>query len=167
MSCIYDMTPRLLRTVVTPDTVKIMKNFWHFRVRAWNFLHNGIQNFVFWLIHSWEIALQSQIFDIFLKKAQKKALALKVLIFVRFLFISILKYKGKSFENKIWICLFFLRYFDTKWINYIFCRKNFTMLSVWVLGDGQKRLTFATHKEIVQNPPIKMESVSINVVTHK
>ena len=40
-------------------------------------LQNGIQNFLFWLIHSWEITLQSQIFDIFWKKAQKKALALK------------------------------------------------------------------------------------------
>ena len=67
MSCIYDMIPWSLRTAITPDTVKIMKNFWHFCVRAWNFLQNGIQNFVFWLIHSWEIALQSQ----------KKALALK------------------------------------------------------------------------------------------
>ena len=77
MSGIYDMTPWSLRTAVTPDTVKIMKDFWHFRVRAWNFLQNDIQNYVFWLIHSWEIALQSQIFDIFFKKAQKKALALK------------------------------------------------------------------------------------------
>ena len=50
MSGIYDMTPWSLRAAVTPDTVKIMKIFW---------------NFVFWLIHSWEIALQSQIFDIF------------------------------------------------------------------------------------------------------
>ena len=36
MSGIYDMTPWSLRTAVTPDTVKIMKNFWYFRVRAWN-----------------------------------------------------------------------------------------------------------------------------------
>ena len=70
-SGIYDMTPWSLRTAVTPDTVKIMKNF---RVRAWNFLQNDIQNFVFWLIHSWEIALQVSIFK---KKPQKKALALK------------------------------------------------------------------------------------------
>ena len=62
-------------TVVTSD--KIMKNFWHFRVRAWNFLQNSIQNFALWLIDSWEIALQSQIFDIFLKKAQKKLWHLK------------------------------------------------------------------------------------------
>ena len=76
MSGIYDMTSWSLRTAITPDTVKIMKEFRHFRVRAWNFQQNGIQNFVFWLIHSWGIALQSQIFDI-KKKAQKKALALK------------------------------------------------------------------------------------------
>ena len=68
MSGIYDMRPWSLRTAVTPDTVKIMKK--NFRVRPWNFLQNGIQNFVFWLIHSWEIALQSQIFDI--KKKPKK-----------------------------------------------------------------------------------------------
>ena len=29
---LYDMTPWSLRTVVTPDTVKIMKIFWHFRI---------------------------------------------------------------------------------------------------------------------------------------
>ena len=43
--------------------------------KFWNFLQNWIQNFnnfnVIWLIHSWEIALQSQNFDIVLKKGQK------------------------------------------------------------------------------------------------
>ena len=73
---ISDMTSWLLRTAVTPDTVKIMKIFWHSRVRAWNFLQNGIQNFVFWLIYSWVIALQRQIFDI-KKRPKKKALAFK------------------------------------------------------------------------------------------
>ena len=63
-SDISDMIPWSLRTVVTPDTVNIMKIFWHFRARAWNFLQNGMQIFVFWLIYSWKIALQSQIFDI-------------------------------------------------------------------------------------------------------
>ena len=32
------MTSWSLQTAVTPDTVKIMKTFWHFRVRDWNFL---------------------------------------------------------------------------------------------------------------------------------
>ena len=53
------------------------ESFWHFRLRAWNFPQNGIQNFVIWLIHSWEIALQSQIFNIFEKDDQKQALTLK------------------------------------------------------------------------------------------
>ena len=30
----------------------------------WHFLQNGIQNFVIWLIHSREIALQNQNFEI-------------------------------------------------------------------------------------------------------
>ena len=56
-------------TVVTSDSCNSGHSenyeiFWHFRVRAWNFIQNGIQNFVIWLIHSWEIALQSQIFNI-------------------------------------------------------------------------------------------------------
>ena len=63
----HDTSPWSLRTV-TPDAVKILKTFCHFRVRAWNFLQNGIQNF------SWEIALQSQIF------VQKKSLALRSLV---------------------------------------------------------------------------------------
>ena len=61
---------------------------WHdFPVRAWNFLQNGIQNFVFWLIHSEKLRYKVK-FSIFKKKAQKKALALKGLIkgeFVYFL----------------------------------------------------------------------------------
>ena len=77
MSGIYDMTPWSLWTAVTPDTVKIMKNVTEFFERGQHLLQNGIQNFVFWFIHSWEIALQSQIFDIFWKKAQKRLWHLK------------------------------------------------------------------------------------------
>ena len=41
-----------LRTAVTPDTVKILKEKnKHFEERARNFLENGILNFVSWLIH--------------------------------------------------------------------------------------------------------------------
>ena len=40
---VNDMTPWSLQTAVTPDT--LWKEIWHFRVRAWNFLQNGIQNF--------------------------------------------------------------------------------------------------------------------------
>ena len=58
------MSPWLLRTAVTSDTVKIMKTLRHFVAWAYNFLQNGIQNFVIWLIQYWEIALQSQILDI-------------------------------------------------------------------------------------------------------
>ena len=44
-------------------------------VRAWNFLQNGIQNFVIRCIHSWKIALQkSKIQYFWKKKYQKKAL---------------------------------------------------------------------------------------------
>ena len=51
-------------TVVTSDSCNSgHSENWHFLVRAWNFLQNGVQNFVFWLIQSWEIALQSQIFE--------------------------------------------------------------------------------------------------------
>ena len=66
-------------------------------------LQNGIQNFVFWLIHSWEIALQSQIFDIFWKKAQKKALALKGLInhdfLLKLIFIALTFYFSFILKN--------------------------------------------------------------------
>ena len=58
------MTPWSLRTV-TPDTVKIMKRF-----------------DIFQFIHSLEIALQSQNFNIFLKKSKKEALALKGIVFI-------------------------------------------------------------------------------------
>ena len=50
----------------------------HFWVRAWNFLQNGIQNFVIWFIHSWEIALQSQNIVIICKKIQKRLWHLRV-----------------------------------------------------------------------------------------
>ena len=71
MWSILHMTPWSLRTAVTPDTVKIWKKNWHFRVRAWNFLQNGMQNFVIRLIHSWEMALQCQNFNIFGKTTKK------------------------------------------------------------------------------------------------
>ena len=46
--------------------------FWHFRVRAKNFLQNGIQIFIFWLIHSWEIAFSFSLhFRYFFRKAKK------------------------------------------------------------------------------------------------
>ena len=82
-----------LAGAVAPSTGKIMKNI------GKNLLQNGIQNFVFWLIHSWEIALQSQIFDIFWKKAQKKAPALKGLnSFCQFYFYSRF-YDGANWAN--------------------------------------------------------------------
>ena len=56
---------------VAPSAGKIMQNAPELFERGQNLLQNGIQ-FVFWLIHSWEIALQSQIFDIFWKKNPKK-----------------------------------------------------------------------------------------------
>ena len=45
-------------------TVKIMKIFTTFSYKSLNFLQNGIQHFVICLSHSWEIAFQSQIFNI-------------------------------------------------------------------------------------------------------
>ena len=65
-----------LAGAVAPSTGKIMKNVPEFFEREICY-EMVYKNFVFWLIHSWEIALQSQIFDIFWKKAQKKTLALK------------------------------------------------------------------------------------------
>ena len=62
-----------LAGAVAPSTDKIMKNVPEFLKED-----KICYKIVFWLIHSWEIALQSQIFDIFLKKSpKKKALALK------------------------------------------------------------------------------------------
>ena len=65
LSVLY-MTLRSVRTV-TPDKMKIIEI-----EIFWNFLQNGIQNFVIRLFHSWEIALQSQIFNILKKKNPTK-----------------------------------------------------------------------------------------------
>ena len=73
-----DMTPWSLWTAVTSGTVKTMKIFWNFRLRVWHFLQNGIQYFVFRLIHSCEIALQSKIFDIFWKKKRLKKASIEL-----------------------------------------------------------------------------------------
>ena len=56
-------------TVVTSDSYNSghSENYEKILTFSWmslSFLQNGIQNFVFWLIQSWEIALRSQIFDI-------------------------------------------------------------------------------------------------------
>ena len=52
---------------------KLWKMFRHFHLRTWNFLQNSIHNFVIWLIHSWEITSQSEIFNIFFKKGSKRS----------------------------------------------------------------------------------------------
>ena len=55
---------------VAPDTMKmIMKKVFVYKLEISYKI--GIQNFVILLIHSWEIALQSPIFDIWKKKAKK------------------------------------------------------------------------------------------------
>ena len=54
--------PLSVNVEYTPyDTVVIIDLYFlfHFRATAWNFLQNGIQVLLIWLIHSWEIALQS------------------------------------------------------------------------------------------------------------
>ena len=76
MLSILHMTPSSLPAAALhnyPNTVKIMKKKTF--SRAWNFLQNGIQIFVIRLIHSWEIALESQYF--LKKKPLKKALELQ------------------------------------------------------------------------------------------
>ena len=65
-------------------------------------LQNGIQKFAFWLIHSWEIALQSEIFDIFFKKTQKKALILKGLK-IALLSHNYCDFKGEIFAENLYL----------------------------------------------------------------
>ena len=87
--------------------------------RAWNFLWNGIQILVIRLIHSWEIALKSQIFNIhFLKNDQKR---LRELIFGILRISNFWRYLNSGF---------FSHFHDSIYKAYLILRfENFTFSS--------------------------------------
>ena len=78
MSCIYDKTPWSLRTVVTPDTVKIMQKSFDIFVEELKIFYKMVYKTLYfgWSIPE-KLRYKVKVSIFKKKKAQKKALALK------------------------------------------------------------------------------------------